>query len=268
MTAAATRYRTRELSKRTFSDFEQFFSQVHGCACTLYFFGRHLAPVAGTAEQRAVSLGGAPDRSRKHFPHADVMRARELAAVGQLVEGGHAHGVLVYADDEPVGWCHFGRADELPVHSEESVAGTTYARDPSTDWVITCFTTRMDHRRRGVATTALHAAVAAIKTRGGGWIEAVPMAFPYDDPALRKLRRTFGWRSTEVVNYLRDTWPRKEVKGIGQLSACMATTRTMGHMGSMSMFEKAGFTAIRRDEQRSTDDARYPADFVVMRLHV
>jgi GNAT superfamily N-acetyltransferase len=264
MTTPATRYRTRELSTRTFPDFEQFFTQVHGCACTLYFFGRHLSPVAGTAQQRAVSLGSAPDRTGKHFPHQDVMRARELAAVQELVDQGQAHGILVYADDEPVGWCHFGRADELPVPSEESVADTTYAREPSTDWVITCFTTRMDYRRQGVATTALNAAVSAIKRHGGGWIEAVPMAFPYDDPIVRKLRRTFGWRSPEVADYLRDTWPRKHVAGIGLLSACLATSRTMGHMGSMSMFEKAGFTATRRDEQRSTDDPRYPADFVVM----
>lgn len=264
----APRYTTRELSAETFPDFAQFFGQVHGCACTLYFFGRHLSPVGGTADQRAVSLGSAPDRGRKHFPQADVMRARELAAVKVLVDRGQANGILVCAGDEPVGWCHFGRADELPAPSEESVAGTTYARDPSTDWLITCFTTRMDHRRRGLATTALNAAVAAIKTRGGGWIEGVPMAFPYDDPTVRKLRRTFGWRSTEVANYLRDTWPSKEVAGIGRLSACLSTSRTMGHMESMSMFEKARFTAIRRDEQRSTDDPRYPRDFVVMRLRV
>jgi hypothetical protein len=36
----------------------------------------------------------------------------------------------------------------------------------------------------------------------------------------------------------------------------------------MGMFEKAGFTAIRRDERRSTDDPRYPTDFVVMRRRV
>lgn len=268
MTEPAVRYRTRELSERTFPDFETFFGRVHGCACTLYFFGRHLSPVTGTAAQPGVSLDRTPDRTRKHFPLRDLARARELAAVKGLVENGQAHGILVYAEDDPVGWCHFGRADELPVPGAESVPDTTYARDPSTEWVITCFTTRMDHRRQGVATTALAAAVASIRRQGGGWVEAVPMAFPYDDPTVRRLRRTFGWRSPEVADYLRESWPRKQVAGIGQVSACMATSRTMGHMGSMSMFEKAGFTAIRRDEQRSTDDSRYPADFVVMRRRV
>lgn len=268
MKETADRFTTRELSMRTFPDFEQFFAQVHGCACTLYFFGRHLSPLPGTAEQRGQRLGSAPDRSRKHFPHRELMRTREAVAVRELVRKGQAQGILVYADGEPVGWCHFGRVDELPVPSEESVPGMTYARHPSTDWVITCFTTRMDYRRQGVATRALKAAVAAIKKRGGGWIEAVPMAFPHDDPNVRKLRRTFGWRSPEVAEYLRDTWPSKEVPGIGRVSACLTTSRTMGHMGSMAMFEKAGFKATRRDEQRSTDDPRYPTDFVVMRLRV
>lgn len=57
MAADAVRLTTRELSVRTFPDFEQFFSQVHGCACTLYFFGRHLTPAAGTAKERAERLG-------------------------------------------------------------------------------------------------------------------------------------------------------------------------------------------------------------------
>jgi hypothetical protein len=268
MSDATKRYRTRELSARTFPDFEEFFNWVHGCACTLYFFGRHLSPVAGGVDESAIEVGSVPDRSRRQFPQRDQARVRELAAVKRLVDRDQAHGILVYAGDEPVGWCHFGRATELPVPSEESVPDTTYARESSTDWVITCFTTRMDCRRQGVATTALTAAVAAIGKRGGGWIEAVPMAFPHDDPTVRKLRRTFGWRSAEVADYLRDTWPRKHVEGIGELSACLTTSRTMGHMGSMSMFEKAGFSAVRRDDERSTDDPRYPRDFVVMRLHV
>ncbi|MBO0812830.1 MAG: GNAT family N-acetyltransferase [Microlunatus sp.] len=265
---AAVRFTTRELSMRTIDDFEQFFSQVHGCACTLYFFGRHLSPLPGTAQQRAERLGSAPDRSRKHFPHQELMRTREAAAVRELVSKGQAHGILVYANGEPVGWCHFGRVDELPVPSEESNPDMIYARDPTTDWVIDCFTTRMDHRRQGVATRALNAAVAAITKRGGGWIEAVPMAFPYDDPKLRKLRRTYRWRSPQVAEYLRDNWPSKDVPGIGEVSACLNSSRTMGHMGTMSMFEKAGFTPTRRDEHRSATDPYHRGDFVVMRRHV
>jgi len=52
--------------------------------------------------------------------------------------------------------------------------------------------------------------VAAIKKRGGGWIEAVPMAFPHDDPTVRKLRRTFGWRSTKSPNTYETPGPARK----------------------------------------------------------
>jgi len=265
--STSVRFTTRVLSVRTFPDFEQFFAQVHGCACTLLFFGRHLPSIPGTAEQRAERLGSAPDRSRKHFPHQDLKRTREAAAVQELVRKRQAHGILVYAEGEPVGWCHFGRVDELPVPSEQSNPDAIYARHASTEWVIHCFTTRMDFRRQGVASRALQAAVAAIKRRGGGWIEAVPMAFPHDDPTLRQLRATYRWRSPEVADYLRESWPSKEIPGIGRVSGCLASTRTIGNMGTMSMFEKAGFTATQRDEIRASDPY-HPGDYVVMRMRV
>ncbi len=242
------RFTTRELSARTLDDFGEFFQRVHGCACTLYFLGKHLPqPVAGTAKERA-AIVGAPDRSRKRFPQQELRRAQELAVVTELVEQKKADGILVYADGEPVGWCQYGRAGEV--------------------WKINCFTTRMDYRRQGVATRALGAAVAAIEKRGGGRIESSPMVFPHYDPMLPKLRRTFGWRSREVAEYIADNWPSRELPGIGRANACQASNKTMGHMGTMSMFEKAGFTAVGLDEERSSDDPRYPWTFVVMRLDV
>jgi hypothetical protein len=45
-------------------------------------------------------------------------------------------------------------------------------------------------------------------------------------------------------------------------------SRTLGHMGTMSMFEKLGFTATGRDELLDPGDPRYPWHFVVMRLKV
>lgn len=263
----ASKYATRELSEETLSDLEEFFSEVHGCACTLYIFGRHLPKVASTARERADLLGEAPDRSKKHFPNRELMRARELAAVGEEVRRGTVHGILVYSGRRPVGWCHFGRVNELPVDSEHSNRSSTYARNASTEWVINCFTTRKGHRRQGVASAALEAAVAAIKVRGGGWVEAVPMALPHDDPNVRRLRRAHGARSPEIAAYMSERWPNKNVPGIGQLNACQVTGQSMAHMGNMSMFEKAGFAPVRRDEQRSSASPYHPADFVVMRLH-
>lgn len=265
MSEAAIRFSTRELSMQTFPDFEQFFGRAHGCACTLSFFGRHLSVMPGTAEERANRLGR-PDRSQKHFPRQELRRAREASAVNELVRKGQAHGILVYANGEPVGWCHFGRIDELPVPSEESNPAKIYARLDSTEWVIDCFTTRMDYRRQGVATRALKAALAAIKKRGGGWVEAVPMAFPHADPMVAQLRRTYRWRSPQVAEYLQENWPSKEVPGIGTVAGCLTSARSMANMGTMSMFEQNGFTAVQRDDQRS--DPYHPGDYVVVHRRV
>lgn len=266
MDESTIRLATRELSMRTFADFERFFAQVHGCACTLYFFGRHLTVMPGPAEERARTLGE-PDRSNKHFPRQELRRTREAAAVKELVRRRQARGILVYAEGEPVGWCHFDRVDELPVPSEESSPAMAYAHYDDTEWVINCFVTRMDYRRRGVATHALKGAITAIKKHGGGWAEATAMAFPHHDPVLAQLRRTYRWRSSEVAEYVRDNWPSREFPGIGRLQGCPTSPRTMGHTGTMSMFEEAGFTANQRDERRSPDPY-HPGDFVVMRRHV
>ena len=267
MSTDTARFTTRELSKRTWPDFERFFSQVHGCACTLYLFGRHLTPTARTAKEKAEHFG-APDRSRKHFPARASMRTRELKAVKELVWKGQAHGILVYATREPVGWCHFGRASEVPVLRDGKTPAGMLARHSSSDWRITCFTTRIDHRRQGVATAALAAAVEAIRGRGGGWIEATPIAFPHNDPTVRRLRKTYRWRSREVIDYLQENWPRKPVPGIGPVDACHTTAKTMSHAGTMSMFERLGFTPTKLDEYTSSDRPWDPGGSVVMRLKV
>lgn len=93
------------------------------------------------------------------------------------------------------------------------------------------------------------------------------MAFPHDDPTLRQLRATCRWRSPEVADYLRENWPSKEIPGIGRVSGCLTSSKTMGHMGTMSVFERAGFRAAQRDEIRRSDPYR-PGAYVVMRKRV
>lgn len=256
MPAQTKKFTTRELSVRTLADFERFFWQVNGCGCALYLFGRHLTlqPLPPSSAEKGSTFQG---RAR---------RARELAAVKELVRKGMAHGILVYLDGEPVGWCHFGRAEEVPVPREDSIPRSMFARHPDTQWRITCLLTRTDHRHQGVASTALAAAVTAIKKRGGGWIEATPMAFPHHDLMLTKLRKAYGWRSPEVTAYIRDNWPSKEIRGIGRVNACPVTTRSMDHAGTLSMYEKLGFRPTAIDQFRS--DPQHPWHFVVARLKV
>ena len=250
------RFTTKELSKRTFADFERFFSQVHGCMCVLYSLGGHIPNPGRTAKEIAERLGE-PDRSQKRFPLQEWRHQQEAKAMKELVWKGQAHGILVYADGEPVGWCQYGRTGELPVAGAKKIPSRMFAKDPTSEWRITCFTTRMDYRRQGVATIALEAAVDAIRKHGGGWVEATPIVFAHHDPQLPKLRRTYGWRSEEVKEYMK-SWPVKDVPGIGSVKAADLSPRTAPHNGLMSMFERLGFEPTERDGEAG----------VVMRLKV
>lgn len=83
-----TMYTTRNLSQATWDDFERLFSRGNGwdfCGCMLFHRGRHLPKV--------------------EFPTRAEMGIRNRQEKRSLVEAGEAHGILVYAGDEPVGWC-------------------------------------------------------------------------------------------------------------------------------------------------------------------
>src|SRR5258708_4861097 len=91
----------------------------------------------------------------------------------ELVDQGRAHGILVYADDEPVGWCQYGSAEEL---YERAKSEPTPAESSDRVWRVTCFVVDKKHRRSGVASVALRAALDAIRAKGGGLVEAYPVA--------------------------------------------------------------------------------------------
>jgi GNAT superfamily N-acetyltransferase len=172
MPSPAPPFTTKELSTKTWSDFLRLFSQGNGwdhCCCMHFQRPRPLPKSAWlpTRSQRAV-------RNRR--------QKREL------VEGGHAHGILVYAKGEPVGWCQFGLREELP-RIDHARKYRALARNRTAPlWRITCFAVLKPFRRLGVATIALEAALKAIARQGGGLVEAYPLDW--------WLPRAFGNEST------------------------------------------------------------------------
>jgi len=96
-----------------------------------------------------------------------------------LVRSGRSHAILVYDGPTPVGWCQYGRHEELP----RIDARRTYRKvaPPVADkklWRITCFFVDPKFRGRGVAKFALRAALDSIGNKGGGVVEAYPVASP------------------------------------------------------------------------------------------
>jgi GNAT superfamily N-acetyltransferase len=200
MTAKVPVYTTKELSKKTWPDFERLFSQGNGwdhCQC-LHFHRPRPLPRNQWLRSRA-------ERS-----------IRNRRAKRDLVERGRAHGILVYANGGPVGWCQYGPREELPrIDSSRNYRALAPEQGSIRLWRITCFVVDRQHRRRGVATVALRAALESIKKKGGGLVEAYPLM------NWEKLRRS-------------------ELRRGGHAPAF----GNMSTHGTISMFEKQGFGTV------------------------
>jgi hypothetical protein len=108
-------YTTKELTPATWVDFERMFASGRSwsfCACMLYQRGCHL--------------------DVKRFPDRASSLAQNQSEKRALVDAGRAHGILVYDDREPIGWCQFGPAEELPLPAP--LAST----DASRPWALAC----------------------------------------------------------------------------------------------------------------------------------
>ena len=99
---------------------------------------------------------------------AALNRERKL----ERVRAGTAHAALVFEGDDCVGWCQFGRPDELPRIKNRAAYEQGSTTTP--DWRIACCYVGKGHRRQGVAAAALAGALDLIARSGGGAVEGYP----------------------------------------------------------------------------------------------
>jgi GNAT superfamily N-acetyltransferase len=112
------------------------------------------------------------------FPDRKSSLVQNQAEKRALVDADQSHGILVYEEGEPIGWCQFGPAAELPLPGAARLDRRIPPLGAGVHWRITCFVTATRHRGRGVASTALRGALEAICKRGGGLVEAYPTLTP------------------------------------------------------------------------------------------
>lgn len=158
----AHQFTTRELSNETLPDFEKLLaSRPAPGAFTCWCMYNHEGGPS-PKEERLLSNSERADHNRREKR--------------RLVARGRSHGIIVYEKGEPVGWCQFGLAEELPRIDNNPGYGKI-APEPGRHalWRITCFVVPARHRGHGVASVALKAALEAIRARGGGLIEAYPI---------------------------------------------------------------------------------------------
>jgi hypothetical protein len=188
----------RELSTATWPDFVDLFSRGNGwdfCSCMAYQWER--PPQTGRRP-------GVMERNR------EAKRA--------LVEQGRAHGVLVFQDGEPIGWCQFGRGTELRPVGDRRRSPAALSEDERAPWRLSCFVTDRRFRRRGVAGAALRGALEVIRAAGGGLVEGYPVA---------------SWAASPGGP--------GSVEGIGAVPAARGTFGNVSTQGTVSMFRRAGF---------------------------
>jgi ribosomal protein S18 acetylase RimI-like enzyme len=128
----------------------------------------------------------------------------------ELVRRGRSHGILVYSNSEPVGWCQYGPKEELPRNRFRRYYRKLALPNSKERklWRITCFFVDRKHRRRGVAQAALRAALESIKNKGGGMVEAYPTT-PW--------QASKNWSFGTVGMFEREKFKKVAALGIGNL---------------------------------------------------
>jgi GNAT superfamily N-acetyltransferase len=121
-------------------------------------------------------------------------------------------GLVALVDGEPAGWCAVEPRTAYPrLRTSRLVwAGRDEDRDDGSVWSVTCFVTRKGYRRQGIGTALVQAAVGFARDRGATAVEGYPL-----------LPRADGRVST------------------GDL-----------YVGTVGMFESAGFTEVSRPTER------------------
>jgi len=150
-------YSTKELSKTTWPDFEALFAKHNGvwggCWCLFYH-----------TKGEFLIKGHGPENKK---------------AKKALVKKRRTHGIIIYSGATPVGWVQYGPKPELPrLDASKTYQSLSLGNGGKKLWRITCFFVDRNNRRKGVAGFGLNAALASIKTKGGGIVEAYPSTKP------------------------------------------------------------------------------------------
>jgi GNAT superfamily N-acetyltransferase len=102
-----------------------------------------------------------------------------------IVSKGEPTGVLAYLGANPVGWCAVAPREASPVLDRSRVLARV---DDQLVWSVTCFYIARGHRRGGLTTALLKAAVAYAKKQGARIVEGYPQ-----DPASGNMADAFAW---------------------------------------------------------------------------
>ncbi len=90
----------------------------------------------------------------------------------EIVDTGPSPGLIGYRDGEPVGWVQVGLRERYGRLARSRVSKPL---DDRKAWAITCFVIPKEHRRTGVATDLINAAVDYARDQGAEVVEGYPV---------------------------------------------------------------------------------------------
>jgi GNAT superfamily N-acetyltransferase len=97
---------------------------------------------------------------------------RNRADFNDVVRRGPPPGLLALRDEMAVGWCRVAPREAMP---DLQRAWRTKRVDDVPVWVIACFYVRKGHRRQGVTSALIAAAVDFARAGGAPAVEAFPL---------------------------------------------------------------------------------------------
>ncbi len=109
-------------------------------------------------------------------------------AMKSLVSSGQIPGILVYNDNEPIGWCSFGNREDfprLPKSHEVKI------NDDQT-WIVSCLFIRKGWRRKGIKRALLKHLIAYCQTKGAKVLESRQC-----NSSFSKYPDNFAWTGIE-----------------------------------------------------------------------
>jgi GNAT superfamily N-acetyltransferase len=163
---SATEHRSSEISvvpanEASWDDLQTVFGtrgQASRCQCQRYKL------------RRRESFRSFPAEERAH-------RLRQQTDCGHP-ESGTTSGLVVYLEDEPVGWCAVEPRtayEGLVRNNRVPWEGRTEDKTDDSVWAVTCVFTRAGFRKRGISRVLVRAAVDFARERGARAIEGYPM---------------------------------------------------------------------------------------------
>jgi len=107
-------------------------------------------------------------------PASDPVPDNRNALRQEITHAVVAPGLLAYVDGEPVGWTRVGPRSDFPRVAGNRSLSRVLTDDPGV-WWVTCFAVDGRHRRSGVGSTLLGAAVEFARQHGATAVEGHPV---------------------------------------------------------------------------------------------